>query len=200
MKNHASKGKFDLLVKLADYRILTPTQITVLHFRSKQVVHRAMRDLKTEHLVEVNSRNSGVSRGRPENAFSLSEKGIELLRSEGVLDAEIPHKMITADALIQAMEHQLLLNWFRIHLAQIDRIWPNLSSDFLSSTSPFHLNESRSRSLVTEHPGVSGQSESGFTPDGSCCVNRKSYRTLRRNGGLKRRFLRPFWSQCSCSF
>ena len=166
MKTRLNKNTLELLKTLADYRILTPIQITILHFQSRQLAYRAMRDLAKSGLVESATRGFGSARGRPESVLSLSQKGIELLRNEGALDPGISHGLINGQAFTHTMEHHLLLNWFRIHVAHIEKVLPDLSNDFISSISPFHLNETKSRPLVYEPSGAANPGENGFTPDG----------------------------------
>lgn len=73
-------------------------------------------------------------RGRPERWVSLTERGIDWLRVEGVLGNNVPHDEVAADG-IRCADHLLAANWFRIHLVHMERTISRLSVTFLSRTS-----------------------------------------------------------------
>ena len=66
--NH-NDGK--ILESLAEYRTLTPTQITALHQSSKQAVWRRLRLLEREGLIGPIRHELGRGRGRPESLLGL---------------------------------------------------------------------------------------------------------------------------------
>ena len=77
----------------------------------------------------------GRSRGRPEDLIFLTDKGTVLLEEEG---AQSGYAAIGATKTANpiSIDHLLLINWFRIHLLQMERAIPSLSTQFLTPTSP----------------------------------------------------------------
>ena len=63
---------------LAEYRILTPTQITTFYQKSRQVVWRRLRILEKEGLIQTIRHEFGRGRGRPESLLGLTEHGIDI--------------------------------------------------------------------------------------------------------------------------
>ena len=132
------------------------------------MARRHLHRLISWRLLQTLSRDSDGSRGRAENAFCLSKRGVDCLRSAGVLSESIPHDCITYHSLRGTIEHQLLLNWFWIHLLEVEKNVPDISIKFLSSTSPFDLVQDTSRPFIYEAP-VNTRSKNkvpAFTPDG----------------------------------
>jgi len=119
-------------------------------------------------LLEMIPRGYGKSEGRPESLICLSRAGIDLLKEKCLLDTSISYEQVSVQATTHDLEHHLSLNWFRIHLLQIDKILPNLATRFLSSNSPYCLDENHQRPLIYEPPLTlpGGGEVSGFTPDG----------------------------------
>ena len=68
--------------------------------------------------------------------MSVTERGIDLLRTNGALGRSVPSNEAAADG-IRYVEHLLAINWSRIHLARFERTFPRLSVMFLSSTFSF---------------------------------------------------------------
>ena len=71
-----------VLESLAEYRILTPTQIAALHQRSRQVVWRRLRILEEQGLVQPTTHEFGRGRGRPERSLGLTEMGVDTLKEK----------------------------------------------------------------------------------------------------------------------
>jgi hypothetical protein len=154
------------LVCLADHRMLTVTQFAAISQKSMQVVRRRLCDLEKAGLVEVIGHERGRGRGRPENSLGLTKQGVDILRDKGLIDRTVPYDRVVADALFGA-DHQMLLNWFRIHLAQIERALPRLSVKFLAHNSPYLPQGPDGPMSITDCSPVPGRGiqEVKFTPD-----------------------------------
>jgi len=161
-----NKNDLKLLSLVAEYRILTVAQFTILAKRNKRSLQRRIKFLVGAGFACTAEVSSG-RRGRPERLISLSAEGCALLRNEKVLGPSVPDDRVTITKL-RFWEHQLLTNWFRIGLAQIPRVIPNLSTEFLSPTS--QLLEARSDEQSSDSVRVSLHSNHGepveFVPDG----------------------------------
>ncbi|MEN6425866.1 MAG: replication-relaxation family protein [Phycisphaerales bacterium] len=154
------------LAFLAEYRTLTPAQITALHQKGKQAVWRRLRILEKEGLIGSVRYELGRRRGRPERLLGLMEHGVSILKERGLIRKDVPYEKVAA-AGVPCVDHQLSLNWFRIHLTQVERVLPRLSVRVLAHNSPF-LPESPDGGLcITDHSPVPGSGTQGvkFTPD-----------------------------------
>jgi hypothetical protein len=126
MDSKLNKGDKQILSLIALYRILTVSQLAALTQRSRQVIRRRLRYLSGEDLIINMMRGYGRSSGRPEEIILLAEKSAGILKDEGLFSESIPlisHKNI--DAI--AVDHDLLINWFYIHLIQVDNSIPDLT-------------------------------------------------------------------------
>lgn len=160
------KSDDELLKVMAEYRLLDLAQITALHFSGRQVAARRMSQLVEAGLAQGITKVQGRKRGRPERLFTLGPGGIERLREIGVLPRTIPLERITGESLVHVQEHHLLVNWFRIHLGQIEKDYPNLETRFLTMTSPFFPSQAIP-CLRVEIPTPGFENGSIlFTPDG----------------------------------
>jgi len=146
---------------------MTLSQVAVIQRKSKQVVRRRMRDMEAAGLIISNTRSLGKSRGRPEKEFSLTETGCDLLRSSLPALKDIPNDRLAIQNL-HCPDHQLMVNWFRIHMMHIEHVVPQLSVRFLSVISPHMVGGDRFQPVVPEQ--VPGEDQlhdiKGFKPDG----------------------------------
>lgn len=175
-----NKNDVELLTQLAEYRLLTVSQLAALRARSLQGVRRRMRWLEQEQLLRATTRGFGHGRGRPEKLISLADAGVDLLRRRELLPAEVRTEQVTADG-VASPEHQLLTNWFRIHLVQMERTIPRLAVEFLSPTSPLLPPSPDGSPGVSERVAVDGGRHEPirFTPDGVFSIaDRESEKTL----------------------
>jgi len=157
----------DVLRSLAEYRILTPTQITTFYQKSRQVIWRRLHILEKEGLMQTIRHEFGRGRGRPESLLGLTDYGIDILIKKGLIDRDIPRENILVDGPF-CIDHQLLLNWFRIHLKQIGRVLPRMTVNFFAHNSPFLQKGSNDRTLITDYSPVPDSGDQGvkFIPDG----------------------------------
>lgn len=162
-----NKNDLTLLASLAEYRVLTMSQVAAIQQKSRQVVRRRLRALEQAGLILSTTRGFGRSRGRPEKLASLTETGINFLRSESPALLSIPNSNLTAEKL-RCLDHQLLVNWFQIHLGHIKHVIPELSVKFLSPTSPYLKVDHNHRPFIYEQLPVENKRPKphGFTPDG----------------------------------
>jgi len=156
----------NILECLAEHRILTVSQVAALFHKSKQAIRRRLHDLEERGLVEVVGSELGRGRGRPENSLGLTERGIDVLKEKALLPRDIPCDKVLGDSLF-ARDHQLLLNWFRIHLKQTERVLVSVSMKVFAQNSPFIPRGQDGRILITDCSPVPGSGMKGvkFTPD-----------------------------------
>ena len=151
---------------MAEHRILTVTQLAAILQKSKQIIRRRINDLEKEGLVEVTGREFGRGRGRPENSLGLTEPGVDILKHRGLLVQDVPYEDVCADCLSCA-NHQLLLNWFRIHLNQVEKALSRVSVKAFAHNSPFLPKDQNGRILIADYSPVPGAGMQGvkFIPD-----------------------------------
>jgi DNA-binding PadR family transcriptional regulator len=156
----------NILECLAEYRVLTVSQVAAFFRKSKQAIRRRLHDLEERGLVEVVGSELGRGRGRPENSLGLTERGIHVLKERGLLAQDIPYDKVFGDGLF-AKDHQLLLNWFRIHLKQTERVLPSVSIKVFAQNSPSIPRGQDGRILITDCSPVPGSGMKGisFWPD-----------------------------------
>jgi DNA-binding transcriptional ArsR family regulator len=156
----------NILECLGEYRVLTVSQVAALFHKSQQVIRRRLRDLEEGGLVEVVGSELGRGRGRPENSLGLAERGIDMLKEKCLLGQDVPYEKVLADSLFKA-DHQLLLNWFRIHVKEVERVLPTVSIKVLAQHSPFLPKGQDGRIVITDCSPVPGSGMKGivFWPD-----------------------------------
>lgn len=121
-----NKGDKEILSFIALYRILTVSQIAALTQRSRQVIRRRLRSFSGEDLIITRMRGFGRSSGRPEEIIFLADKAARIFKDEALFSESIP--LISPkniDAI--AVDHDLLINWFFIHLIQLEKTITDLT-------------------------------------------------------------------------
>ena len=166
-----NKSDYKTLECIAEYRILTVTQIAAIFHKSRQVVRRRLNNLEQAGFIEIAGHEIGRGRGRPESYQGLTKCGIDVLRNRGLLNKEIPYDDVCAD--IFAHDHQLLLNWFRIHLNEVEKVVSKVNVKFFASTSPALPADKNGRTLITNYSQVPGNGIKGvkFTPDAAFSIS-----------------------------
>ena len=151
---------------MAEYRMLTVTQLAAILQKSKQTVRRRINDLEKEGLVEVIGREFGRGRGRPEHSLGLTEPGVDILKHRGLLGQDVPYESVCADCLFCA-NHQLLLNWFRIYLNHVEKALSRVSVKVFAHNSPFLPKDQNGGKLIANYSPVPGTGMQGlkFIPD-----------------------------------
>jgi len=156
----------EVLKCLAEYRMLTMGQLAAVLGKGIQTVRRRLRDFGRQELLVKIGQESGRKRGRPESLVALTRQGVHLLKEKGLIDRNVQDERIVLDNLC-GVDHQVLLNWFRIHLMQVERVMPGLRIKFLSHNSPFLPNPTRGCMYLTDSSPAEGPAggEVRFTPD-----------------------------------
>ena len=156
-----------LLRHVAEHRVLEFSQLAFLAHRNLKATGRRLNELLAMGLVHLDDRGYGSGRGRPSKLVSLSETAVNQLKRRGILAKDVPGEKVLAGKLSN-VEHQLLVNWSRLHLVQLERTLPNLTVKFLAPTSPFLGSVGDGRPLVHEMaPRVDTPSDQHlFIPDG----------------------------------
>ncbi|MHC4061951.1 MAG: replication-relaxation family protein, partial [Planctomycetota bacterium] len=142
---------YEMLWIIAEYRIMTSSQLAALLSRSKKGVRDRIGKLIAEGLLEEATRGRGQHRGRPERVVFLNSSGATLLKEQGFIESQVPTSHIIGKNL-RCQGHQLLLNWVHIHLNHIETTTPELKVRLLAHSSPF---------LPKEFSSVSVQSKIG---------------------------------------
>ena len=153
-----------LLFQIVEYQLLLIDQIAILNHTGKRIVQRKISRLFKNGLLNLSSRNNSSNYGRPENIISISEKGIKLLQNENLVDNYIPIERFVHEKIYN-IEHEILLNWFRIHLNHIPIKVPDLVTDFISSTNPFLPLKGNGSPIISEN-FENDKSKIDFIPDG----------------------------------
>jgi DNA-binding PadR family transcriptional regulator len=136
-----------LLMDIAEYRMMTIEQVAVLMARTKQSIWRRLRDLEKQGFLQTQLRERGRKRGRPEGMVILSPQGWELLKKS------TPSMVVNDDVLagnLSCQDHQLLLNWFRLHLNAVSDTLPQLNVHFLAHSSPLLPNSLTEQIIVND--------------------------------------------------
>ena len=159
-------GDYKTLEAIAECRIVTITQIAALLNKKKQSIWRRLNELERQGLVIINQREFGHGRGRPEKVLSLSEHGVDILKERQLISTDISDEAVTADK-IYCPDHQLLINWFRIHLYHLERVLPKLSIRFWADNSPFLPRNEAGLPIIANFATVEGSPDevNRFTPD-----------------------------------
>jgi len=130
MSNELSVREVTILKSLPDYGILSLTQLAVLHFPSKQMARIKARQLHKAGLVEFLQRDFADSPGKPEGIMHTTEKAIKSLKESGLITGK--ESNLTPTVNIRNINHQLLINWVRIHIMLIGSQQSRLKVNFLS--------------------------------------------------------------------
>ena len=171
MPKRINKNSVALLRDVAECRMLTLSQIAVLHFGSKRSARRRMQQLVKDEFIEVLPVSGGTGFGRPESVFEVSNAGYSLLRSEEVLFDALSFEQVSGSPLLRQAGHQILMNWCRIHLAHLVKEFPQLQIDFLSFNSPFALADGHSGPFVRDFVQFNEDDEPmSFTPDAAVAI------------------------------
>lgn len=156
-----AKNDIALLSSIHEYHVVTIRQLSAIDRRSCQVIRRRIRSLEGQGLLVKKPFGYGMSQGRPEEIVFLSRQSVESLSIKGIVP--------TPDARCQdiksdTIDHKLLLNWFRIHMVQIDRVIPDLS---VISLSPWHcLTKHKSLFTINLPAKQKRGQQNDFIPDG----------------------------------
>ncbi len=158
-----SKEK-DLIIVIADYQILLVEQIALITGLGKREVQRKINNLNKKGLINFVSRKPSGKKGRNENIIAINEKGFDYIQNENLIKGKLPIDNFILDRGYN-IEHQLLLNWVRIHLQYFPQKLRDLKLDFISSSTPFLPLKSNGLPLISESLSTEN-SIIDFIPDG----------------------------------
>jgi len=166
MKMKLNQNDYKVLEAMTDYRMVTINQISALFQSNKTATSKRMKTFKKAGLVETLRRPLGRKRGRPEELLCLTEKGFDALKEENILDPSLLYDAVAANA-IHCPNHQLLMNWFRIHLEHVQKVLPQWSYHIFTYSSPLLPPGPEMRSILTEYvPSANTKGEMvKFSPD-----------------------------------
>ena len=133
MIRNLSLKEVEILKVLLDYKVLTVGQFALLCFPSRQMARKKTRELVRRGLVRLIPRDFNKCSGRPENIITFSEESLRLLNDSKCLSREISPQFMTGTDL-HAIEHQLLINWARLHLKWLEKKLPQIRINFLSQS------------------------------------------------------------------
>ena len=173
MANKITNGDLELLSWIAEYKFLTVKQLGALSQRSRQIIRRKQRDLASGSYITIQEQAFGGGPGRPENIVLLTEKGLKFLKGKNVLSIHARYVTNKTKGPI-FVSHDLLVNWFFIHLIQIGRENPLLSTQHLTISSHKLKKGSSEKPLLLERFSSHQSSEIySMIPDGVFVVNDK---------------------------
>ena len=156
-----AKNDIALLSSIHEYQAVTIRQLSAINGRSCQVIRRRIRLLEGQRLLVRKPFGYGMSQGRPEEIVYLSHQGVESLSIKGIVP---PPDARCEDIRSDTVDHNLLLNWFRIHMVQLERVIPDLS---VISLSPWHCLSKHKSIFTTNIPaGQRRGQKNDFIPDG----------------------------------
>ncbi len=166
MSIRLTKDDYELFSSVAEYRVLSVSQLKILLGRNNRALRRRLDALRAAGHVHLAQAGFG-RRGRPETLVSLAGPGVELLRRRGTLPTGIADAHVIGDDF-KPLHHQLLVNWFRIHLVHVERMSPRLAVRFLAPTSPFLERGPGDKAPPAGNILLENRSGQrvGFTPDG----------------------------------
>lgn len=169
-----AKNDIVLLSSIHKYHVVTIKQLSAIDRRCCQVIRRRIRSLEGQGLLIKKPFGYGMSQGRPEEIVFLSHQGMESLSIKGIVPSPVArYEDIKSDTI----DHNLLLNWFRIHMVQIERVIPDLS---VISLSPWHcLTKNKSLFTINLPAGQKRGQQNDFIPDSIFVVkNNESEKAL----------------------
>jgi len=162
MNARLSRKKAGLLTLLKGHRYLTVRQAAYLLGSSEQMARRHFRQLADRALVSFGETITCEGLGRPEKVAALKEDGVRLLRANGLLVGG-EGIAVVGGANTQDVEHQLLINWFRIHLDRVGHVEPRLATRFFSAATLPGDGSTGASPLIPDGVFTIGDEESGKT-------------------------------------
>ena len=160
------KQDYEFIKYLAGYRALSAPQLAAVFRKSEGVIRRRCREFKDEGVIKVINSKLVQNFGRPKSLFGLTERGVDLLRDKGLIGKDVPYENV-GPVSNRLINHQLLLNWFRIHLHEIDKVEPKPTLKFWSYSSPFVPRKEDGSLIIMDHSPIGRRTvrQVRFTPD-----------------------------------
>ena len=160
------KQDYEFVKYLAEYRILSATQLAAVFRKSEAVIRRRCRELKKEGVIKATNNKLVQDYGRPKSLFGLTERGVDLLRDKGLIGKDVLYENV-GPVSNRLINHQILLNWFRIHLNEIDKVDPKPNLKFWSYSSTFVPRKEDGSLIITDYSPIGRRTvrQVRFTPD-----------------------------------
>lgn len=159
---------WELLRFIDNFKILTVSQLSALSQRSHQVIRRRLRTLGEQGFILTQHRTYGNRRGRPEDIILLSDMGYAARHKQASQNVKSRRNEKRDTPVL--VDHELLVNWFIIHLIQIESQIPQLSAQYIT----LHFSTTEN-GFPTEHMTRIQLREDGdiveFIPDGIIAVS-----------------------------
>jgi len=171
--NKITNGDIKLLSWIAEYKFLTIKQLGALSQRSLQVIRRRQRFLESGNFVDSRDLTFVEGPGRAEKILIITENGLKFLKDKDVLSGHAKYfTNATKDFLF--VNHDLLVNWFFIHLIHIGKVNPRLSTQHLTVSSHQLKKNSSEKPLPMEHFfGEQSHENYSMIPDGVFIITDK---------------------------
>ncbi|MCF8266255.1 MAG: replication-relaxation family protein [Melioribacteraceae bacterium] len=129
MMYQLTRKEKQLLIFLSKYEHLTIDQLTLLNKTGKRIIQKRVMILERAGLLSNDQLICNSNRGRPSSVLFLSDKGQNVLKAEGIKIKEmIPTKNKSNKR--KDINHQLLVNWFKIYLTNLTSVIEDLEHDF----------------------------------------------------------------------
>jgi hypothetical protein len=155
-----------ILIALADYHVLTLSQLAAVLDRNSNSLRRRLSSLADQGMVNVLARRRPALQGRPEHMVSLCEPGFDLLRACGRVPRSAAWER-ESTRRAQHTEHELLINDLRVQLVQLKRFLPVVEVRYFEQGTL--CTEGHSGSITSIHekfcPDDGGETVE-FIPDG----------------------------------
>ena len=172
MARPIAKGDTAFLSHVAENKFLTVKQLSAITQRTGQVVRRRLRRLEDQRLVMMKERGFGTRRGRRENIIIVTQEGLDVLGHNEILSE---HAAYVTDKTSESIfiDHDLMVNWFLIHLLQIERDNPEFAVQHLTTSSHSLKMGNADNPLLQERFAADDASEDTLSmiPDGVLTIS-----------------------------
>jgi len=81
--------ELELFRLVAEYRLLLASQIALLTRTGLRAAQKKLTSLAAHEFLNISRHNLGSIQGRPENVYSLNQRGAGLLRKGGGIHSEV---------------------------------------------------------------------------------------------------------------
>ena len=173
MRRKQTAKDLSLLDAVAEFRVATVTQLATWLDTSEQMVRRRCCRLVKLEFLEQRQRGYGRGRGRPEGIFSVTADGVTVLKQQNLLPATVPIEKVTAEKLVDTIEHQLLVNRVDVQARLLERSSDTFAVSFVSSTSPHHLT-GRGTTTAADYVRNEEGEDILLMPDAVMCITSRS--------------------------
>lgn len=158
-----SERDHEMLLAIAEHRVLTATQLAIRCKRNGPATRHRLKILCEQGLIEANSSRLGRGSGRPEKLVSLSANGVNCLKALGLIDADIAAEQFTVRGL-KHPEHEEVASevW-----AQLTLLARHFSGFEILNLAPSRIRTNPqvwAGAQSSKHQPVSGQAD--LVPDG----------------------------------